>query len=1217
MVQFELNSLYSDNYTQAIPNSNSCSDWTQIAALDWQEQLLQHQAVALHTPKDLAINKTIHHFFFEQQNHKKTQHRSNLFMGFPLLFFRRKEKLHSLPVFLWPMEIRPANQNRETWWCQSPPDSRPILNPSIQDFFSFESSALSPQKIIQDVHLLKELSQELGVSFHENETWQPFPKITSLPLSTDTTSLYPGLILGLFPTDHLLSKPSTPIEPVPLGKADIQWWHHLSHRDLDPTQQAALNHFYENPLTLVSGAAGSGKTHLVNNLVINALSNHKKTLLVTNRISTIFQIQETLERLSIDRLGYWLRNPQTDADLLPKLLQQPLKANRIWTNEQKLRHWLRNVDEFQQFKSRQDGAFSAARRSAFGPMNWAQTLGLYLKSSEHGNRALLSIQLNPQDFKLNLEEFTQISTKLGEGQVLFEKIGSIRHPLKRLHQAIFSTYTEADALNFTQSKLHFFLSRLENLQQEHTQLLNQYERQLQGLFEDFYKKESQNIENTENRIANNTTAYGKDFLLTSATSLKLYAPFSERIRTIKKERSKVIEQAQKIQKEFPNIPELDMPYSGQQNLQTVRQVQTFLSDLHETLDQWHDQIPDLIQDHLRRLNYQTAYDTLGLNNEILNLEAALDQTVEAINTSELLDDELTQPMLTLAKRQQKIESLIEFLETIQISLRDFPSFYHWQAFWLSQDKIGQEIIHAIIRSKSKHWQQTFEAWYLQQLLQSKQSALLQEETTYPGKVIDSVQELRHQLPEQINFIWENSRQDAAKYFKKSQLTKRPEQGLSSLKKLFAESGREITQSLPLLIATPEQAISYFNDVSQPIFDLIIFESAQYIDEDLGAYLQGLAKQSFIIGNNQFVIGDDKDDLLEARLTDGIQNFNLAFYHQYYPGHLWQLIRGANITEKAVQKFSIRIRNLDGHYNQELGINTSEVHYIIEHLRSRERTGQRTYPSIAVVCNTIEQRNFISKAILDIKREGNEEEKNDFLQMERNGLMVLHLGELAAYRFDVLIYSFTFTPKTGSSVSNQINLLNSPAGVRQLNELMSVGKSEIQIVHCLSSSLMEDWSQNPSQEGFFLFANYLKMLNAIHQGNAEKQSAIGKILQNQYQQSSSANQSTPFYDEITIRLGYFLPDAKFTRHFSQANIRFPLIVEHEDYPNQKIAVISDYFLSDYAGTSISWENNQRKKYATLGFHCVPTYSINWWKNPDQAAESLANEIVKKWEEERST
>lgn len=1210
MVPFGINNLSETDDSPSFKNLFSYVDWQQVAGEDWVASLLNHQLIPLKASKDQPVNKVVHHLFFEQQNLKKTQSRSSLFLGFPLVFLRGQESIYAYPVYLWPIELRPGHQNQEEWWCQSTPDSRPILNPEILEFEWQNIPDLNADEWLKEEDGLGLLSQKMGIPAWNQTGWQALPKPTTLALQEQQALLYPGAVMSLFSLTSVV-KNQEPIETFPLGKADIQWRHHLSYTDLDPTQQAALNHFYENPVTLVTGSAGSGKTHLVKNLVINALSNQKKILLITNRSTTISQVQETLENLGVDRLGYWLRNPQTDADLLPKLLVQPLKASRIWNGEQHLRRWLRNADEFQQFKSRQDGAFRAARTPVFGPMNWAQTLGLYLKSAEHSSRALLGSQLNALDFELNLEEFTKLSTELSTGQKLFEKIGSIRHPLKRLHADIFAKKSAAEALQFTQSKLQFFLSRLERLQQDHIQIINQYERQLKGLFEDYYKKEIQRIENTQNKINNNTTAFGKDFLLTSATSLKLYAPFSERIKTIKQEREKVIQSAQKLQTDFPQIPELELPASGQQSLQTVRQVQTFLDDLRATLEEWHDKTPELVQDHLRRLNYQTTYEKLGLTNQILNLEAALDQTVDAINHSGLLEEEQTQPMLTLTKRQQKIESLIEYLETIQINLRDFQDFYHWQAFWIHQDKISQEMILAIIRSKSKNWQQTFEAWYLQQLLQSRQSSYLQEATAYPGEQIEKLQELRQQLPEQINFIWENSRQEVAKRLKKTLESNPTNDSLGYLQKLFAQFGKEVTQSLPILIATPEQAISYFEQVNHPIFDGIIFESAQFIDAELGNYLQGLSKQSFVIGNNQFVIGDDRADFLEDLLTKGIQGFNLTFFHQYYPGHLWQLMRGSNITENALHNFSIKINTLQGKYNEDLGINSAEVYHIMEHLKSRERTGLRTFPSIAIVCNTVQQRNFISKAILDIKRSGSEEEKNDFLQMERNGLMVLHLGELAAYRFDVLLYSFTYDGATDHSHS-----LNTPAGLRQLNELMAVGKSEVQIIHCLPASLLDQWSEDATQEGFFLFSNYVKMLEAIWQGSAESQRNLSERLEKQYHQSDAPPQSTPFYDEIAARLAYFLPEARIIRHFQQANVRFPLVIEHEDYPGQKIAVISDYFISDYRSTNISWENDQRKKYANLGIHCLPTYSLNWWKNPDQAAERLANVIVEKWEEEKS-
>lgn len=1213
----DANTLQQSNYIQAFPNALSCCDWTLIGAEGWPEQLLKGEEIPLCIEPEQPVNQTIHHFFFEQQNQRKGSSRSKLALGFPLVFQLQNQRLQALPVFIWPMSLRPAARRKAEWWIKAAPDSRPVLNPLLSRYVKLADSVVEPGEWLAADHPFATLatSLELDTLPPESCDWQSYPDNSILGALAKQGMLYPTAVFGLFPPNYAPDTSLFTIDSPPLGKADITWRHHISQQDLDPSQQAALNHFYESETTLVTGAAGTGKTHLVKNLIVNALSNQKKTLLISNRPSTIQQIQEELEQLGLSHLSYWLRNPQGDADLLPRLLQYPLQPKRIWSGEQALRAWLRKADEFQQFKDRQDNAFRAVRTPVFGPMDWAQTLGLYLKAAEQGRRALLGIQLQAQDFNLNTEEFTTISKQLEKGQQLFRQLGSIRHPLKRLHPTIFSRLSKEEARQFIGSKLDFFLHRLEQLQQEHISLINRYERQLKAYFEEFYKDQIEQITAVEHQIGNNTTAYGNDFLLTSPTSLRLLAPFSKRIKTIKSEKEKTIRQAQQLYEQMPEMPELEYPDQPGPTGK-IKQLQSWLRELRSTLEHWHEQIPALLQDHLRRFNYQTTYEKLGMKPEILNIEAALDQTIEALNEAELLQDKQTQPMLTLPKRQQRIEALIEYLETIQINLRDFPVFYDWQRFWLEQDTRTQEIILAIIRSKSDHWQQTFEAWYLQQLLESRQSTQLPGRSYSPGAQLENLQRLRQTLTEQINYRWEDKRQESARQLRRMPDGNTPKNGLDFLRKLIAQSGKAITQSLPLLMSTAEQAVQLLQDSRQPFFDLIIFESAQFIDADQGRFLGQFGKQCFIIGNKQFAVGDDKADLLEAQLASGLPGFELAYFHQYYPGHLWQLLRGLHITEHAVHPFSIRLHPIRGKYNEGLEINTDEVYHIMEYLKSREKDERRIYPSLAIVCNTLPQRNFISKAILDIKRSGSEEERNNMLQMERNGLMVLHLDELAAYRFEELLYSFTYSVDPAAvQITPHAAQLNTAAGLRQLNELMAVGKATLQIVHSLTTDWLEQQRQNTEQQGYFLFSNYLLMLEAIHQGDAAQQDAISKRVSTYFPQSLTQLPPSPLYDEIATRLAYFLPDAKIERHFQEADLRFPILVHHSDYPKQHIAVIADYFVSNHRATQTVWEEEQRRKYARHHIYCLPTYSLSWWQDPDRAAQTLANLIVETWEEKK--
>lgn len=1217
MVQMEANKLKNTNYTQAFPKALSCCDWTPIGEKNWITKLLRDEEIDLSVEVEQVANLTLHHLFFEQQNQRQSSRTREIALGFPLVFRLQNKSLEALPVFIWPLKLRPAPRDINQWRVKTTPDFRPILNPVLQEQFEAQLAGLQPDEWLASEKPFVELAALLSLEYlaPESDEWQAYPDFSKLQDLEAPGLLYPTAVLGLFPAEYAFHQDLPRIDVPPLGKADITWRHHISHLDLDPSQQAALNHFYESETTLVTGAAGTGKTHLVKSLVVNALSNQKKTLLISNRPTTIQKIQEELEQLDLSHLSYWLRNPQSDAGILPRLLQFPLQPKQLWSGEPPLRAWLRRADEYQQFKDRQDNAFRAARTPIFGPMDWAQTLGLYLKTAEQGGRALLGIQLQAQDFKLNIEEFTAISKQLETGQQLFRQIGSIRHPLKRLHPDIFSRHNQKEALQFVRSKLDFFLHRLEQLQREHISLINQYERQLKAYFEGFYKKYSEQITSIGQQIENNTTAYGNDFLLTSSTSLKLYAPFSKRIRAIKSEKENIIQQSQQLADQMPDMPELECPPLPSP-VGRLKQLQGWLQEMRQSLEQWHAQIPKLLQDHLRRFNYQTTYEKLGMKPEILNLEAALDQTIEALNDTQLLEEKQTQPMLTLPKRQQRIESLVEYLETIQINLRDFPVFYDWQRFWLDQDARIQEIIQAIIRSKSEHWQQTFEAWYLQQLLESRQSTHLPEHSYAPTEQIESLQVLRGSLPEQINYQWEAKRQESARQLKRTLDLKPKSPGLDFLRKLMAQSGKALTQSLPLLISTPEQAVALLKETQQPFFDLVIFESAQFIDAEQGAFLQQFAKQSFIIGNNRFVIGDDKADLLEAELTAGRPGFELAYFHQYYPGHLWQLMRGLHITEKAVQPFSIGIHPIRGKYNEGLGINTDEVYHVMEYLKSRKKNKGRIYSSLAIVCNTVAQRNFISKAILDIKRKGSEEERNNILQMERNGLMVLHLDELAAYRFEELLYSFTYAvdPETSEMTAHAAHL-NQPAGLRQLNELMAIARSNLQIVHSLSPEWLNQQIDHKEQSGYFLFSNYLRMLQAIRQGDAERQGLISKRVSDYFRQPLPQLPPTPLYDEIATRLAYFLPDVQIQRHYREADLRFPMLVRHKDYPEQQIAVIADYFVSNYRATQMVWEEEQRNKYARRNIYCLPTFSLSWWQDPDRAAQALANLIIETWEQEK--
>jgi len=1193
------------NFTQAFPSYLSSCDWTGLKTSKGLPELWSGQSITFQPATD-KIDQTIHHFFFEQDQQRKGKFQEYLALGFPILFQPGPAGMQAIPVLIWPMRLSAPFREKDAWTIASTPDSRPILNPEIQP--QFPLPALAP-RIKPLMKVLAQLLQATPAPL-SSQDWQAFPDQSIRSFDDPSALLYPTAVLALFPQQVYPNSSLPRLECPPFEKNDITWQHSICPQNLDPSQQAVINHFYESESCLVSGPVGSGKTRLSQNLMVNALSNQKKTLFVSRRPDRLSQIQAYLEQLGLGHLSFWLRQPAHDADLLPQLLQAPIQPTRNWS-EQSLRNWLHQAAAWQQYKNRQDKAISAARTPVFGSLNWAQTLGRYLEYGERNTQPLPGIQVPSQSFNFTHQEFNELAATLQQAQISYQNVGNLRHPLHALHPHLFTQYHTEQAKRFVDTQIPSYLQKLLTLQQQYSDLLQQYEHRLKTDFEQYYRTNKENISRLLEFFSININIYGKKFLSFNTTSLPLFASLSKELKAMQVARGKAIKQIQHLYQSIAPIPELDCPPFPKTG-SPFTLLHNWLFDWQTALDNWYRQIPDLLQDHLRRLNYSSSYPSLGLQTAILELETSLDQTIEAINQSGLLSRSLTQPMLTLLRRQQHIETLIEYFEQLHAKLPDFTSYYPWQRFWLQQPEAIQQLILAIIRSKASDWQLSFQCWYLQQLLRVRQSPYLPEADGSNPQQIENLITLRLQLGAQINYQWAQKRQEASRTFRKLKARPASMDGLAYLQSLLANTGQSVTSVIPLLLASPELALTLLQQTRKPLFDLLILDDATSIDAATGQFLKQLARQCLLIADDTLPTALETSSIFHFYRQQKQPVFQLAYLHRYYPGHLWQHFRGQPRTESSIDSQRIQVQFVESTYLPATGTNPTEAQYVLAYLQDRKHNQHRTYPDLAIVVSTVEQRNLILKGLLQLKRTGPDAIRENIAQMERNGLMVLHLEELTGHRFDELLFSFTFTAPSGSTkLPDRASLLNRPEGLQQLYHLLGTGKTDVHIVHSLPDSWLNQPISQAQQPGYWLLVHYLRLLRAMQDGDAPLQHSITKQVAQQLQADRAAKDSELLYDVIARRLGYFLPEAQILRNYQFVDFHFPLLVRHDAYPENLLAIQVDYFIANQVASQMVWETKIRQRYASHGVICLSTWSLHWWQDPDRAAQALAQLILETW------
>ena len=234
-------------------------------------------------------------------------------------------------------------------------------------------------------------------------------------------------------------------------------------------------------------------------------------------------------------------------------------------------------------------------------------------------------------------------------------------------------------------------------------------------------------------------------------------------------------------------------------------------------------------------------------------------------------------------------------------------------------------------------------------------------------------------------------------------------------------------------------------------------------------------------------------------------------------------------------------------------------------------------------------------------------------MIRDISYILHLEELEGQRFDTLIFSGTFGRNESGDLSPHTAFLNTPTGIRQLSELMAIGKKDLFIIHSFPELFLNKWMTQQETVGYFLLANYIRMAKAIKEGASSAQQNVIKNLLDWQGNIDTNKLSTPFYDELASRVAPYLSNYDIEQNYQSAHIEYPLIIRKKGQSKKIIAVIADGFLAQQAYSDLEWEIEKRKELANKHIHILPVWSINWWKHPEQACRKLANDIQELWAE----
>ena len=1149
---------YLDVFTS---DRNRLMDVAQIAAENpsFSEQLinafLDDSGLSLEVVLSPETHQQLFHLYVEAQNARQVSGQNVLAIGYPLLLDVKEEEMLAMPLFIRSIQLQPSKELGR-WLIIAQKEEHLRLNPFLEDLLKqngFEKCRQEVRKLQTKTQLTRSdflgfincLSKEMLLgSTGERPTLLSFPSVDELAEMAHAGFIQWSGAIGVFPPVNLIADRTFDIlnEKVPSFPL-----HAFGLKDIDGAKATALKSIKAERVTIVSGAVGSGKTHLLHYLLSNALLKGGKSLVLSPRLNNLKAIQAQLERDGYSSLNFLFQNSYNDAELWENILNARFreKNKTISNTEDKTYQIL--LHEYLRQKRKMDAAYESTRANIYGHNNWEEIAGLFLKYNAQEEWQLLDSYLQVNDFSFSENELEKIIDAILLARPIFQKLGTIQHPLRNLNAGIFVHQSVEEGKRFVASKVDLYTQKGIELQRKIIIQRNTYADALMAYYSKYYYQLQDQIADISDQVYDFETRYDDDLFDAGRWALKINGLIQKKYKDILLARERMYDDFNALVQEHQRKEYFD--FSFEQKPSSLTDFSTQLDAYRQALEGWWQSIGGKVQDELLRLSSKTVQVSLRhLEQPIRALEQELDTYVEELNGTGLYHLPFSANMLTLSKKQKYLEEILGQLDETTYHIRDFDLFFDWQSLWYSLSQEARRVIKALTKVKPGSWSNAFRSWYYHHLLAKHQNPLMPQEIYDLEGLHQAKERLLVQAGTTLNNLWE-AKSEAAKTALKTTFKKRAKQLLSTdkpkqMQDLLTDLHEPILDFNPICLSTASQLNNWLG-LPDLTFDYLLVDEAQLLEEDVVA-LFAKAKRVVVFST---LIEETQDEfaLTNVLRKQGVKEVVLQ--------------RTNNSVEQEME-----VRVVSGFYDENTDQNEIEAAELIRLLNDIKKTPSRKLPAVAIVCLTTGQRDSIYQSLLTIKQQrlpGVEM----VLQLERNGMLIVTAEELQGQQFDVIIAGLTFH-KAAYFLETDLEEWEQLIKVlyqRALNRLI--------IVHSLSEKeqfLIHKEKERASSIAAILMGNHLH-----------------KVAKSEWKESA-----------FVAYLKHILQP-----HLSEAVLSSEghyLVVNHQ---GEEVVILPNGSFSRTLAIDFEEEYNEQIRRLSKGQKIIPVWPVTWWKHEDRAQPKL--------------
>jgi len=1221
-------------WLQSVPGSADISDLFELneedVAVKFISRVLDHPSFELHFQVERSeAGARFHHFFFESRNLERVFGTRNLAVGYPMVLSTHKGIPIQAPLFLWQCQVEPHATNPDKWILLR--NEQHAILPNYPLFHLLdqvygldlsqkatrmvEDWAFSPKQLgdfCENVLLLLKLEED-GFPF----SIKPGLKGLDADYAVSKGRLIWSAVIGLFPTLPKYTRTTPPVVTAGLV-AGSEWHNQFSLLPLDPSQRRVFEAQQKTAVAVVEGASGTGKTYLISALMMSALMEGKKCLVVSKSIQSLRRAQKLVLDGGFGDLSFILRDLSSDRLMLADMLRAAAESKSKPEVDANLLQMV--LAQSKRERHKLDQAWEQLHRPLLGDFSFSQTVGWFMRANRTEAKDLLLTQLNPADFAFVRREYQRLAASIRESEPLFARFPTLSHPLSKLNPAIFTEKNASEGFQWTIQTVRQLIGQATALHHQYITRTNEYAELLSAYLEQRYIQWAQLTKHVREAMDDGTNRFGAEFAKPLSTVEKLYGTLSDRYKQMVIKKEEVGAAFEVLRTRFLEHRYFDFSFPEQYDRKDLPKMAEVTAAFEEALQDWQKRIPAVVREEVRRLNARTIHAGLDYKYPVEQLENELESFLESFNQVALYEQEARHEMLTIPKRQAYLEELIAQLEETQFSLRDFSDFYTWQKHWLSLPELDQKVVRALCKIKPSNWMAAFDSWYLYHFLQERYApSLLWDEATL-SSLEQSGATLRTLIPDYLNYAWQQRKVAALKKLKSSDSKGyktwfgKDNRKLSAeldIAVLFKDYLEPLTETLPVLLVSPQVANDVVQHANQS-FDLILVDEAHHISKQQGYPLFEMAKHLVVFGDSkQDMTPDAEDDLMEYCQSLGVPTFTLDYQHQDAPEEWIEFNQVAFKTpfkRLPAGRSAIGVtvvENVEGRYDEATKVNEAEARQVIDWLNLIEQTPAKTYPVVGIACATFEQRDLIAAQLLRVRQQktpGHEK----IQQMQLNGLGVYQFSELQGQHVDVLLISLCHGAIGASgALTKELQFWNTTAGLNQLHVVLTRARQRVFIAHSIPPGLYQELAADPAHRGTCILSHLVTFGEYIQRGDQVAARSQLQVLKKLLQYPERLITPTVFMEEVEAALQSYFEPSCLLRNTKVAGITLPLAIQ---YNGRLFVPLFDGVFAPTELPSYEWELKIKRYFDQHAIQYLPVMSAQWWKSPRMEARRFATWVT---------